>query len=173
MLTTDELEELSRLRRENRQLKVERDILGKSRGLVCAGVGDDPTRCLAFVSANQALAPIATICRVFGVAESGYHARRARTPSPHTPRDAEIRVEIRTAQARSHGTYGATRILEDLRKAGYRVGRKRVARLMRVEGMSGVSKRRGLARPRRLAPESPLAPDLVSRDFRATAPNQL
>ena len=53
------------------------------------------------------------------------------------------------------------------------MGRKRVARLMRLEGLCGVSKRRGPARPRRTVPEAPLAPDLVQRVFHATAPYQL
>ena len=113
------------------------------------------------------------MCRVLGISESGYHAWRARTPSARIQRDTAIRVAIRAAHARSDGTYGSPRILEDLREVGYRVGRKRVARLMRVEGLCGVSKRRGPARPRRTIPEAPLAPDLVQRAFRATAPNQL
>jgi putative transposase len=112
------------------------------------------------------------MCRVLGVSESGFHAWRARTPSARTQRDAAIRVAIRAAHARSDGTYGSPRILEDLREVGYRVGRKRVARLMRLDSLCGVSKRRGTARPRRTTPEAPLAPDLVQRDFRATAPNQ-
>jgi putative transposase len=113
------------------------------------------------------------MCRVLGVSESGFHAWRARTPSPRAQRDIEIRVAIRASHARSHGTYGAPRILEDLRDAGYRVGKKRVARLMQHDGLCGVSKRRGPARARRTVPEAPLAPDLVRRVFHATAPNQL
>ncbi len=82
-------------------------------------------------------------------------------------------MAIRASHARSDATYGAPRILEDLREAGYRVGQKRVARLMRLDGLCGVSKRRGPVRPQRTIPEAPCAPDLVNRDFRATAPNQL
>jgi transposase InsO family protein len=81
---------------------------------------------------------------------------------------------IRASHARSEATYGAPRIREDLREVGCRVGQKRVARLMRTDGLCGVSKRRGPARPRRTIPgEAPRAPDLVQREFRATAPNQL
>ena len=113
------------------------------------------------------------MCRVLGVSESGFYAWRLRTPSSRTQRDTGIRVAIRASHARSDATYGAPRILEDLREVGYRVGQKRVARLMRTDGLCGVSKRRGPVRPRRSIPEAPLAPDLVQRDFRATAPNQL
>ena len=135
------------------------------------GVGDDTTRPFRIVSANQATIPIATMCRVLGVSESGFHAWQARAPAARSQRDTAIRVAIRAAHARSDGTYGAPRILEDLREAGYRVGRKRVARLMRGDSLCGVSKRRGSARPRRSILEAPLAPDLVKREFRATAPN--
>lgn len=113
------------------------------------------------------------MCRVLGVSESGYHAWRRRPPSRHAQRDVELRSAIRAAHARSGGTYGAPRLLEDLRDAGHRVGRKRIARLLRCEGLHGVSKRRGPPRRRRVTPETPPAPDLVKRTFRATAPNQL
>ncbi len=125
------------------------------------------------MSANQALFPIATMARVLGVSESGFHAWRRRPPSRHHQRDAELLVALRTAHARSDGTYGAPRLLADLRDAGYRVGQKRIARLLRQDGLRGVSKRRGPARPPRATPETPPAPDLVRRDFTATAPDQL
>jgi putative transposase len=113
------------------------------------------------------------MCRVLGVSESGYHAWRQRPPSQRAQRDTALRLVVRAAHARSAGTYGAPRLLADLRDAGYHVGQKRIARLLRVEGLSGVSKRRGPPRLRRQTPEAPLAPDLVRRVFHATAPNQL
>ncbi len=113
------------------------------------------------------------MCRVFEVSESGYYAWRKRGPSARAQRDVGLVVAIRVAHERSDGSCGAPRILEDLREAGHRVGQKRVARLMRHEGIQGVSKRRGPARPRREIPEAPPAPDLVKRAFTATAPDQL
>ncbi|MBX9856524.1 MAG: IS3 family transposase [Gemmatimonadaceae bacterium] len=74
---------------------------------------------------------------------------------------------------RSDSSYGATRILEDLREAGHRVGQKRIAHLIRDDGLQGVSKRRGPARPRRETLEAPPDPDFVKRAFLTTAPNQL
>ena len=81
------------------------------------------------MSANQATQPVATLCRVLGVSESGFYAWRTRAPSRRTQRDTEIRMAIRASHARSDATYGAPRILEDLREVGYRVGQKRVARM--------------------------------------------
>jgi putative transposase len=123
--------------------------------------------------AHQATLPITALCRVLGVSESGFHAWRRRPPSPRAQRDTQLLLAIRASHARSDGTYGVPRIHEDLRDAGYPVGRKRIARLMRREGLVGVSRRRGPARPRRTVPEAPPAPDLVRRVFAATAPNQL
>jgi putative transposase len=124
------------------------------------------------VTANQVTYPIATLCRVLGVSRSGYHAWRRREPSRRAQQDAALVARIRASHARSDGTYGAPRILVDLREAGERVGRKRVARLMRSAGLVGVSRRRGVRTTRR-ASEGQSAPDLVRRDFTATAPNQL
>lgn len=125
------------------------------------------------MSAHQATYPIRTLCRVLGVSESGYHAWRARGPSRRAQRDLQLLTQIRAFHARSDGTYGAPRLLGDLREAGERVGKKRIARLLRQDGLAGVSRRRGPARPRRMIPEAPQAPDLVRRIFAATEPNQL
>ena len=123
--------------------------------------------------AHQATFPVATMCRGLGVSASGYYAWGKRRPSAHAQRDAELRVAIRASHARSDATYGAPRIRADLADAGQRVGRKRVARLMRADGLAGVSRRKGPSRPKRTTPEAPQAPDLVRRDFTATAPDHL
>ena len=69
--------------------------------------------------------------------------------------------------------YGAPRIHAELAQAqGVHVGRKRVARLMRASGLSGVSRRRGV-RTTTPGRKRPSAPNLVERDFTATAPDEL
>ena len=68
--------------------------------------------------------------------------------------------------------YGAPRIHRELRAEGVRVGQKRIGRLMRQEGLAGTHRRR--FRTTTVADESRRpAPDLVERNFTATAPNQL
>lgn len=116
--------------------------------------------------------PVATMCRVLRVSSSGFYAWRQRPASPRAQRDAALTPQIQQFHARSDGTYGAPRILEDLREAGERVSQKRVARLMRTVGLVGVSRRRGVRTTRRCA-DAQAVPDLVQRDFTATAPNQL
>jgi putative transposase len=124
------------------------------------------------MSANRAEFPIATMARVLGVSEAGYHAWRCRPPSARATSDAALLKRARTIHAISRGTYGAPRVHAELRAGGERHGRKRIARLMREAGIAGVSRRKGTGTTRR-EPEARPAPDLVERDFSATAPNQL
>ena len=122
--------------------------------------------------AHQAVYPVATMCRVLRVSPSGYYAWRQRGPSARARADAALLADLRTYHQRSDGTYGAPRLLEDLREVGVRIGQKRIARLLRGAGLQGVSRRRGVRTTRRGPVETPAA-DLVQRDFTATAPNQL
>ena len=103
---------------------------------------------------------------------SGYYAWCGRRPSARAIRDAQLRAQIRGFHQRSHGTYGTPRIHRDLREVAERVGRKRVARLLKVEGLQGVSRRKWPHTTRR-DPHARPAPDLVNRQFTAAAPNQL
>jgi putative transposase len=112
------------------------------------------------------------MCRVLRVSPSGFYAWRDRPPSRRAAQDVEILGHLRAFHQRSDGTYGAPRLLGDLREIGLCVGQKRVARVMRQGGLVGVSRRRGV-RTTRHGPEAHAVADLVQRDFTATAPNQL
>ena len=124
------------------------------------------------MTAHQAVYPIATMCRVLGVSPAGYHAWRRRPPSARAGADAALLERIRSIHAASHGTYGVPRIHAELRASGHRIGRKRVARLMRAAELAGISRRKGIRTTRR-EPEARPAADLVERNFTATAPDQL
>jgi putative transposase len=125
------------------------------------------------MSANQAMFPIATMARVLGVSEAGYHAWRHRPPSAHAIADAALLKQVRTVHASSRETYGAPRVHAELRATGQQHGRKRIARLMQAAGLVGASRRRvGVTTTRRDKDARP-APDLVDRNFVASRPNQL
>ena len=79
---------------------------------------------------------------------------------------------IRRIHNDSDGTYGMPRVHAELVEGGCRVGRKRVARLMRESGLVGVSRRRS-TRTTRVDRDHRAAPDRVERQFRADAPDQL
>lgn len=121
---------------------------------------------------HQALYPVATMCRVFRVSPSGFYAWRDRPPSTRAQRDTEILTHLRAFHARSDGTYGAPRLIGDLREVDIHVGQKRVARVMKLGGLVGVSRRRGVRTTRR-GPAEHTASDLVQRRFTAHAPNEL
>jgi len=112
------------------------------------------------------------MCRVLNISTSGYYAWRQRQPSKRAQADQELRPRIREIHERSKGTYGAPRIHAELADTGVRVGRKRVARLMRAEDLQGVSRRKAPGTTRRTPGARP-APDLVQRDFTASRPNEL
>jgi len=121
---------------------------------------------------NRADYPVATMCRLLGVSPSGFYAWLKRPQSARARRDAELADKVEAIHARSRGTYGAPRIHAELRDEGERVGRKRVARLMKVKGLVGVSRRKGCRTTSRDEAARP-APDLVGRAFTADAPNRL
>jgi putative transposase len=125
------------------------------------------------MSANQAVFPIATMARVLGVSETGYHAWRHRSPSTHALADAALLKRVRTVHASSRETYGSPRVHAELRAGGERHGRKRIARLMREAGLVGTSRRRNGPITTRRDKEARPAPDLVDRRFSAPGPNRL
>jgi putative transposase len=125
------------------------------------------------VRAHQAVFPVRTACRVLGVSASGYYAWCRRPPCRRSVEDAALVERIEHYHARSRGSYGSPRILRDLvEEEGLKVGKKRVARLMRQAGIQGVSRRKRHFTTIRDLTQRP-APDLVERNFKATAPNQL
>ena len=112
------------------------------------------------------------MCRALGVNRTSFHDWVGRAPSDRALTDAFLIEKIRAIHAASDGTYGARPIHAELRiEHGIRVGRKRVERLMKDAGISGV-----LARKRRRTtvrlPGVRVAPDLVERDFRPSGPDQ-
>ena len=125
------------------------------------------------MSANQAVFPIATMARVLGVSETGYHAWRHRPPSTHALADAALLKRVRTVHAGSRETYGAPRVHAELRAGGERHGRKRIARLMRKAGLVGASRRRNGPITTRRDKEARPAPELVDRRFSAPGPPRL
>ena len=93
------------------------------------------------IEAEKATFPIVVMCRVLDVVRSGSDAWRQRATSERTRADAALRERIVTIHAASRGVYGAPRIHGVLRAEGMPIGRKRIARLMRIAQVAGI--RRG------------------------------
>jgi putative transposase len=126
-----------------------------------------------FIVAERAEHSIKLMCRVLEVSRSGYHAWAAREPSARAVADRALSGRIAEIHARSLKTYGSPRVHAELRlEDGVRVGRKRVERLMRQAGISGLlRRRRGKTTIRVQGVRT--APDLVERDFNPAAVNRL
>jgi putative transposase len=125
----------------------------------------------AFVDRERAFYPVSLLCDLLKVSRSGLCAWTQRGPSKRTIADEVLAEQIHGFYAASRRTYGAPRILDDLRDAGVHVGRKRVSRIMRANGWQGVH-RRCWRHFTKADPAAVPAPDLLDRDFTATAPDQ-
>ena len=122
--------------------------------------------------ANQATYPVATMCRLLKVSVSGYYAWQDRPASARALADRALLERIHAIHEHSRGTYGAPRIHAELVAQGTGVGRKRVARLMKLAGLHGVSPRRWVVTTTP-DPEARTLPDLVQRSFHASKPDRL
>jgi putative transposase len=126
------------------------------------------------IEAEKAEHSISRLCKVVGVTRQGFYAWRRRGPSLRQLGDEELKRLIVQIYDGSHQTYGAVRVNDELREEHeIRVGRKRVARLMRELGIQGVSRRGKKPRTTVPAEQAPPAPDLVERRFVAGHPNAL
>ena len=132
----------------------------------------------AFIAAEKATNPALSIrfaCRALGVSHSGFYDWQAAQVEPCQRHrvDLELRSMIAVIHRQSRGTYGSPRVHAELRLGmGIRVGRKRVERLMRADGLQGVTRRRRRGLTTRDANAVP-NDDLVARRFRPDGPNQL
>jgi len=126
----------------------------------------------AFIRDHVAAFPISVMCEVLQVSRSGYYDWAGRKESAHAAADRVLAAEIRAAHAGSRGRYGSPRVHAELRAHGRRVGRKRVARLMRENGLSARRKRR-FRRTTDSAHSFPVAPNLLERNFSAAAPDRV
>lgn len=114
---------------------------------------------------------IRILCRVLKVSTSGYYDWVDRPPSERQQEDKVLTEHIRDVHQSSRQTYGSPRIHADLQDMGFKVGRKRVARLMRLNGIRARQKRHYKTTTRR-DPSRLAAPNLLKQDFSADAINE-
>ena len=124
----------------------------------------------AFIEAEKATWPVEVLCDVLAVSRSGYYAWTKRPPSAHATRDAQLAVELTASHRRSRATYGSPRLVADLRARGIRVGKNRVERLMREEGLE-VRRKRRFRTTTDSNHDHPIAPNVLDRCFHVELPN--
>ena len=125
----------------------------------------------SFIAASMAVFPITVLCRVLELSRAAFYAWVDRPPSGHSVEDQKLAILVREAFERSRRTYGCPRIHAELAAQGIHVSRKRVARIMRQEGLR--------ARPRKRFKcttmsdhDQPVAANVLDRRFTADRPNQ-
>jgi transposase InsO family protein len=113
---------------------------------------------------------VTLMCKVLGVSRAGYYAWLKRKPSGRELANQVLRRLIRLRHQEHRSVYGYRRIHALLRR-GQVVGKNRVARLMRQEGLAG-RRRRRFKRTTQSRHNLPVAPNLLAQDFTSTRPNQ-
>ena len=124
-----------------------------------------------FIDAAKKEFPVQRLCKVLGVSQSGYFARKDRPACRRQHEDMVLLAHIRSAFALSNATYGSPRMTRELRDDGITIGRHRVARLMRENALQARQRRR-FKRTTDSLHAFPVAPNLLNQDFNATGPNQ-
>jgi transposase InsO family protein len=113
------------------------------------------------------------ICKTLGVSVSAYYQRASGRRSKRALEDERLLERIRELHAANYYAYGYRRMWLALRRAGERMPRCQVQRLMRANGIVGAKRRGKPWRTTKPDPEAARRPDLVQRDFDVDAPNRL
>ena len=124
-----------------------------------------------FIAVEKATFPVRVLCRVLQVSRAGFYAWQARPPAPRTYEDERLGLEIAAIHAESRHRYGSPRIHAELVDRGCHTSRKRVARLMRVQGLAARRRRRFCVTTQSRHP-FPIAPNILARQFERTRPDQ-
>lgn len=122
-----------------------------------------------FIAEHRQQYPISTMCRVLEVSVSGFYAWQQRAPSHRSQENTRVGERIVRIYRQNRQVYGSPRIHAVLQKEGQRGGKRRVARLMRELGLSA-KLRKHRTRTTDSQHEQPVAPNLLNREFTATAP---
>jgi putative transposase len=123
-----------------------------------------------FMAKHRKVWPVLVQCEALGVSRSGFDAWESRPQSARARTDAAILQTIRASFALSDSTYGVRRMLAEVRDAGHTCGRDRVSRLMRSAALRARPRRRAL--PSDTGIRAMIAPNVLDREFTATAANQ-
>jgi putative transposase len=125
----------------------------------------------AFIAAKEVAFPINAMCRVLCVTRSGYYAWKKRPRPARATQDAQLAASVAAVHKRSRLAYGSPRVHKELKARGVRIGKKRVERLMRENGLQGRKKRR-FRRTTDSRHNDPIAPNLLARNFQTEQPNR-
>lgn len=126
----------------------------------------------AFIAEKRVAFPVAVLCRVLCVSRSGFYAWLTEPETNRERRDASLAAKTRAVFAEHRGRYGSPRVHRELRHRGDIVSKKKVAQVMRDNGLVARPKKRFRATTDSKH-DDPIAPNLLARDFTASGPNQV
>ncbi|MBV9471522.1 MAG: IS3 family transposase [Solirubrobacterales bacterium] len=126
-----------------------------------------------FVDEHRDRFGVEPICRTLGVSASAYYHRRCGARSQRQLEDERVLAVIRSTHKKNYEAYGYRRTWKALLRAGERVPRCQVQRLMRSHGIQGAKRRGKSWRTTKPDPNAHRRPDLVQRNFTADEPNRL
>jgi len=124
----------------------------------------------AFIDEQRGSYGVSRLCRVLGVSRSGYYAWRTRPVSRREREDRRLGIELRSTFRASRQTYGSVRLQQALALKGVACGRKRVRRLMRLQGLVPKKVRR-FRRTTRAVDSHSKAANLLDRQFTVNTPD--
>lgn len=116
---------------------------------------------------------VAALCAALAVSRSGYYRWQQAAPSARAAEDARISAEIHTVHRDSRATYGSPRVMRELRQRGQRHSRKRVARLMKAEGLCGRQPCRFVPQTTQSEHAEPIAPNRLAEAPKPTGRDQV
>jgi transposase InsO family protein len=116
--------------------------------------------------------PTRWMCSALTVSPRGFYGWRRRPDSARRREDRRLLGEIRASYERSDRVYGSPRVKKDLKELGYWCSTKRIARIMRHNGLIAVQRRR-FKQTTQSAHNYPVTPNVLLRDFTADAANRV
>jgi transposase InsO family protein len=124
-----------------------------------------------FIEKCQKKYSVGRLCVVLGISRSGYYAWKKRKPSQREQNNQALIEHIRRIHKMSRKAYGSPRVHAQLKKQDIPCTKKRVARLMRQDGLKGQRKYRRVITTNSKH-DFPVAPNVLNRDFHSEKPNQ-
>jgi putative transposase len=125
----------------------------------------------AFIAKHRSIWPVIWLCKALDVSRSGFHAWMNRTPAKRTLENEVIARVVRQSFIASDRTYGARRVWHDVLAEGLNCGLHRIERLMQVNALKARPRRRYLPPDTGERRRSAIAPNVLDRQFHASAPN--
>ena len=125
-----------------------------------------------FINQHRFAFLVEKMCRALKVSRSGYYAWADRGPSRREQANQQLLVKIKRSYDESRRLYGSPRVTADLRESGETCNQKRVARLMRLNGIAAKTKRK-FKITTNSRHDQPAAPNLVNQEFTAKRPGRL